>query len=514
MKNENQKITPDWKSEILIPIFEAKPEFTDLYWKAWELAYDHITDIPGMPQTPYMDEGFCDTDIWIWDTCFMALFCKYARSVFPGVKSFANFYEVLYGNRKLPKIISQKPPAWTGAKIGDEIQLAIHILDNPPLFAWAELSNAKFSGDRTYIRELLLEKKYLQRHYEYLEKLTQPEQPPFVGNKTCMIKHPHGFFWEGGRSGMDNTPRGRTGIRADCDRPNNPHMLWLDAVVQQGFAAKCISELATYIGETALEEEWNTKYESYKNMVNRFYWDEDERCYYDIHADTLNPMKVLTIASFWPLMASMADESQAEKLIRLLNDPDKFGGDIPLVSLARDDADFNAEDGEYWRGAVWIPTAYMTIKGLEKYGYFDMARDLSVKLIRHMSDTYRDFKPHSIWECYSPNKTSPAHTCGTNRKIVKKDFCGWSALAPISLYIENVIGLHSVDAFNNVARWRLDTESHGQIGVRNFRFGDIITDLVYQKGCCSISSNKGYTLFINDRSFSIKAGENSFSFKN
>lgn len=33
----------------------------------------------------------------------------------------------------------------------------------------------------------------------------------------------------------------------------------------------------------------------------------------------------------------------------------------PLPSLAPDDRDFR-QDGAYWRGSVWLPTAYMAVK--------------------------------------------------------------------------------------------------------------------------------------------------------
>ena len=95
----------NYKDFIPHPVDDAHPEYLTLYEKAWALAYAHIRDIPGMPQTPYMDEAFCDTQIWIWDTCFMSLFCKYGREVFPGVESLSNFYEVLYGEGKLPFVI-------------------------------------------------------------------------------------------------------------------------------------------------------------------------------------------------------------------------------------------------------------------------------------------------------------------------------------------------------------------------------------------------------------------------
>ena len=109
----------NWKDYLPQPVCDEFPEYQKLYSKAWELAHTHIKDIKGMPQNPYMDEGFCDTQVWIWDTCFMALFCKYAQTVFPGKESFKNFYEVLYNGRQLPEIMpTENEPSWTGAKPG------------------------------------------------------------------------------------------------------------------------------------------------------------------------------------------------------------------------------------------------------------------------------------------------------------------------------------------------------------------------------------------------------------
>ena len=149
---ENNFKCAEWKKYIPEPIFDEKPEYAEFYHKAFEMAYDHIRSIDGMPQTPYMDEAFCDTQIWIWDTCFMSLFCKFAGDVFPGVESLRNFYDVLYGGKTLPKIIPKDDePDWTGATPGVLSDMYIHIADNPPLFAWAEYENAKFHGDAEYI---------------------------------------------------------------------------------------------------------------------------------------------------------------------------------------------------------------------------------------------------------------------------------------------------------------------------------------------------------------------------
>ena len=269
-------VKAEWKSHVPAPVFESRPEFNELYWKAWELAHEHMIDFPGMPQTPYMDEAFCDTEIWIWDTCFMSLFCKYAPDVFPGVESLNNFYKVLYGKASLPRVITKNAPSWTGYKPGDDAQVQIHISDNPPLFAWAEYENALMSGDLEHVKDLLLNKQYLQKHYAWIESLVEPVTPPFVRNPSCLINCGDGYLWEGGRSGMDNTPRGRIGEHAYMHRPNNPDMYWIDAIAQQGLAAYCIARLAEIAGEKKLVSEWMKHYEEKKDKVNRFYWDKKD----------------------------------------------------------------------------------------------------------------------------------------------------------------------------------------------------------------------------------------------
>ena len=47
----------DWKSYLPIPICEEHPEYGVFYETAWELARDHVKEIDGMSQNPYMDFG-------------------------------------------------------------------------------------------------------------------------------------------------------------------------------------------------------------------------------------------------------------------------------------------------------------------------------------------------------------------------------------------------------------------------------------------------------------------------
>lgn len=496
----------EWRSAVPVPVLETAPELVELYWKAWALAHDHVKALPGMPQTPYMDEAFCESQIWIWDSCFMSLFCKYAQDRFPGIETLRNFYLPLYEGVSLPLVRADNDPAWTRVIPGRKTRLKIHIFDNPPLFAWAELQNGYFHGDRDYVSRLLCGEGYLQKHFARLEMVHRGERIPGVASEICWERHELGYFWEGGRSGMDNSPRGRTGAHAEADRPNHPEMLWLDAICQQAFSAQCIARLARIIENREAERHWEAEFHRLALLVNENYWDEQDGFYYDIHARERTFFRVRTIASFWPLIAGIADRVRAERLMKYLEDATEFGGEIPCVSLSRSDTDFNGETGEYWRGSLWVPTAYMTIKGLERYGNFELAHSLSRRILNHMSRTFREYAPHTIWECYNPNRPEPARSCDENGRIVRPDFCGWSALAPIGLLLEDVIGVYSVDAFENRVKWRVPEGIPGKIGVRNLRFGDAVCSLEADGGVIQVESNRSFHLEINGMERKIPEG--------
>lgn len=126
-----------------------------------------------------------------------------------------------------------------------------------------------------------------------------------------------------------------------------------------------------------------------------------------------------------------------------------------------------------------------------------------------MYRTYTDYTPHTIWKCYNPEEYKPAMN-ENGSKVVRKDFCGWSALDPISVYIEFVLGFHTVDAFEKIVKWAKPDTLSGRVGIKNLRFGNVVTDIVADGGKCSVTSNELYTLEINGIKYDIVPGENTF----
>ena len=194
------------------------------------------------------------------------------------------------------------------------------------------------------------------------------------------------------------------------------------------------------------------------------------------------------------MLAEVPSKEQAEQMVRFALQDNKLGGVVPFPSVSRDDEQFDP-DGNYWGGGVWLPTTYMSIKALEKYGFFEEANKAAQSTLEQQWQTYSQYEPHTIWECYSPTRPLPAskHT-GSRVTEVRPDFCGWSALGPISLFIENVLGFYDVDAQSATIRWNLhQTCRHG---IMDLSFGDIVTDIIYEDGIVTVDSNKPYTLYI------------------
>ena len=426
----------DWHARLPQPVYDEQQELVDFYYKAWEIAHTRIDTVPGLPAPRYMDEAHRSDRIWIWDTCFMALFCKYSPQDFPGIESLENFYCVMLDgtNAPLPKV---RGNVHCGADEGKLLDFRIHHADNPPLFAWTEYVYALQTGDRKRLEKVYCEKRWLQRWYKLFENFDSESPQPYGTGVRVMAKRrsDDGFHWGGCPSGMDNTPRGRTGkkdtgIPGRC--PDNPDLLWVDAFAQQGLSALYLSRIAAILERTDEAREWRKKYEAIKERVNKLYWDEEDGFYYDIFASDHSKCKVMTPASFWPVLAEMPTMLMERRMSARLTEEETLGGVVPTVSLARNDADF-MENGGYWRGSIWLPMTYMTVKALNVYGESDLARNVSRKVILHMYRTFTENVPHTIWECYSPVAEKPAITAKTGRNV-RGDFCGWSALGPISLF--------------------------------------------------------------------------------
>lgn len=233
--------------------------------------------------------------------------------------------------------------------------------------------------------------------------------------------------------------------------------------------ARNLSEIATILGMASQARKHEEDAGELTGLINQKMWDSNKNFYYDLALDERH-VPVKTIAGFWTLLAGVADDIQAKALAEELNNPETFKTIHRVPTLAADQDGFHAETGGgYWRGAVWAPTDMMVIRGLEKYGYDELAKEIA---LNHLKNVVMVFKETgTIWENYAPQKAAR----GTP---AKPDFVGWSGIAPILFLTEYAVGIKA-DAITDTIVW--DIRSPKRVGVEKFWFSGNTVSLVCEE---------------------------------
>ncbi|MGZ3425895.1 MAG: MGH1-like glycoside hydrolase domain-containing protein [Polyangia bacterium] len=430
-----------WRDLLPAPIVDTQPDWVELYWAAWQLAFDHIafgTPANGFAAA-YMDPAF-DGNIYQWDSSFMALFGRYGLALFPVMATLDNFY----GKQRADGYIQRVYSGATGAEVGTPS--ADEPMVNPPLFAWVEWRYYRFSGDASRLSRVL---PILERYYTWLKNN--------VGSSTA----PGLYYQTGLGSGMDNTPRGDIGGAG-----------WGDMSMQQVLAATMLANLAGALGLADRQTQWTAEATALAATINARLWNDHDGIYYDLtRAGTYAGVR--HIGAFWALLSGVADADKAARLVAHLQDPAEFHRDHLFPSLAASDPGYVAA-GNYWRGSVWAPTDYMVVKGLDQTGHDALAREAAANHIAHLAAVYaqpptdaskiapeqRGGDYRTIWECYSAEAARPA-TRWDDTYYSRQDFVGWSGLGPIALLIEDVLGF-DVDGVAGKVVWTMTrTDRHG-----------------------------------------------------
>lgn len=439
----------DSKRQLPIPILEDDPELVDMYWKCWEIAFNHFKKPPeGSPfVSNILDEAFND-NVFQWDMIFMVMFARYGHDIFPAVNSLDNFYSCQHPSGYICREISEKDGS-------DFVFMGRKHTINPPLFSWAEMESFKNTGDISRFEMVL---PVLKKYVEWLNKdgnlINANDEDNWFSYGRKSSSSTHQLFWNTGLgSGMDNTPREGSG--------------WVDMSCQMVIQYNNLAEMCTLLGKEEDAKRFREEAESIGKRINQYCWNDEDGLYYDV--DSIgNQIKWKTTGCFWPMLAGIASQEQCDRLAEHLQDTSSFWRYMVFPTLAADQEGYDPK-GDYWKGGVWAPTNYMIIKGLELNGYDDLATKASMNYLKGMYCVFEDSQ--TVWENYSPD------TCDRGYPA-KPDFVGWTGIGPIALLIENIIGLR-ISAVDSTITWRISrTDKHG---IQNLKLGDVTLDLLCEK---------------------------------
>lgn len=421
-------------------IYDENPGFVDFYQIAYQIGKKNImvgNTNKGF-EPVFIDEGF-NQELYQWDTCFMMFWAVYALNEFPAMASLDNFYSRQKPNGFISRTINENRGTQNETPTMSDPGL------NPPLYAWAEYNYYRVTGDKSRLLRAL---QVLDKYYRWIDSnAIRPNGMNFINALGA---------------GMDNSPR-------------RVVYGWLDITSQQAVSAFYLVKIARAANIPEMVQKYENEYNKKKELINRLCWNPDTGFYYDLLKNgTMHPRK--NIVGFWPMAANLCTPEQAKLLVGHLRNTNEFYRPHLFPSLSADEQEYYP-NGAYWNGGVWPPTDYMIVKGLENYGYYDFAREAALNHLNNMIEVYKTVTPNTIWELYSPENVRPG-TTGYLENYPRPNFVGWSGLGPITMFIEDIIGIQ-LDAPARRIVWRVSSDKRH--GIRNLNFAGGTVDLVMEK---------------------------------
>ncbi|MEI7532787.1 MAG: trehalase family glycosidase [Verrucomicrobiae bacterium] len=462
---ESGKVPDDWRAALPEPVLGGHPGWVDFYYETWRFADLKKTKYKG--QTIF-DTAFKPGKIWLWDTVWISHFGIYVQDANPSVTNPMAGYDLFYSAQRADGCI---PHVWNAS---GEHSYKVH----NPIFTLGELNYYRHTGDKSRLATVLPK---LDRFYFYLKQN--------YGEPDGLYRN---FDWH---NGMDNRPMADISIDSTCE---------------QAMVAGQLKQIAELIGDDARAEKFDKEYSVLKQRINESMWSPKDQFYTDLNTNR-TPFNAWSVASYWALLSGVADVTQAASMKSHLFDEANFKTPFMVPTLGRKSPGYDADGGLYWRGAVWVPMNTMVIKGLNKYGYVDEAREIAINGLEGMYATW--IKTGTLWENY--DQENP----GKPGERSRPDFVGWSGVQPIATLIETIIGIQ-INAPENRIEWTLRMTE--QNGVRKLKWGqnyshevDLVADARISPNSpvnIKVSSSAPFTLVVDTgftkKEFAVGKGPN------
>jgi neutral trehalase len=395
-----------------------------------------------------------------FESCFSTFFLVYSNRTYPATSQLDTFYQkqeedgairgeylVEDGSAVLPK---SNP---TGVA--------------PPLFSWAEFNLYHKLGAKKRLREVL---PVLERHFEWLQTTHRKANGLYSVPAAATM--------------MGNSPRD------GCYYP-------VDFNAQQALNARYLSAIGDVLNDKDTSFKYKRAYFALKTRISQMMWDDATGFYYDLNRQEQR-LTVRTIGAFWTLLAEIPNEHKSERLIAHLSDVNEFGVEHPFPTLSAAHEAYSP-DGAGYKGSVVPPFNYMVIKGLERYGKHDEAREFALRHLYYVLDGLHpeDNVTGSLYEAYAPQQEGPAKW-PRRSDFPRRLLMAYCAISTVAMMIENVVGLY-ISLPRKTVDWRIPVMEI--MGIENLQLKRNLISIVSAKSSrgweIRLESEKLYYLTIN-----------------
>ena len=464
--SEKRRTFQEAKPLLPIPELPEQQGFAEMYWRAWEIAWTKLSypDSENQFLAPYM-QGIDRPVLSMWESCFVALYGRYARRAFDFNGGLDNFYAQQQADGFIVREISTENGEALFYPYGPNAT-------GPNFLAWVEWRHYRATGDNGRLAKVFWPLMALHRWYR--------------ANRTW----PSGMYWATGESsGLANQPR------VPDSQFHHRHWTWVDANMQAILDCRVLEQFASQVEQPDLVQELADERAALIRLVNEQLWDEEAEFYKDVAANGRFSL-VKSVAAYWALLdKDIVPAKRLDPFIRHLRETWAFSLSHRVPSQSADSEGYNPDTGNRFRGGVWPPLNYLVVQGLANVGQAKLAHHIAVNHLQNMWEVYQH--TDTFWENYAPEKPAPGADA-------KPDFVGPSGISPIAMLLETVLGIRADWPLRRVT-WNRMLESSTAYGVRNYPFGPEGTfDIIGDSERVEVTTDVPFTLTIQDNGFSIQ----------
>jgi alpha,alpha-trehalase len=177
--------------------------------------------------------------------------------------------------------------------------------------------------------------------------------------------------------------------------------------------AQTIAMVCRRLKQTPLVKVWNRRAQRRIDAIHKYFWNEEKQFFFDYDFVEGKQKECYSLAGLYPLFTGIATQKQADGVAKVIEEKFLRPGGL-LTTLTNIGEQWDAPNG-------WAPLHWITIQGLRRYGYADLADEIKKRWITTNMKVFVEHR--KLVEKY--NVVEPGHSAGGGEYPLQDGF-GWT----------------------------------------------------------------------------------------
>jgi putative isomerase len=313
------------------------------YYAWWVMSSNLVGPLGRVRHEAMMPSKVQYVGIWNWDACFHTLALRHVDPVL-AQNQLRTMLDCQLADGMIPDAVYDE------AVVSDLDHPHRGTVTKPPIMAWAAMKLHEMAPDLGFLKEIYVP---LVRWNAWWFSMNDDD-----ADGLAQYNHPYS-------SGLDDSPLWDEGMPVESPDLNTYLCVQMGSLAMMAEALGMDSEAAM----------WRRRAAAIVRRMIEDFWDEEAGLFRALRDE--QPIGVVTPFGLYPLWTGQLPDQIRGRLLAHLTNPDEFGGNYVLPSVARNDPKFDPET--MWRGPVWANINYIFVEALRQVGEFGLADDLTTK---------------------------------------------------------------------------------------------------------------------------------------